>query len=367
LNVEEPRYIGGIERQLTTLARQLVFFEKTVAFVTFKHHSIQDHSVDGVDILTSFDPNAGVRGLRFFYPRAFRLVAAILRAKPRVVIQMGAGVETALSFIAARISGAKFCYLSASDADCNSGLPLVNSGMEKVAYKVGLKGADLVIAQTKTQEHALKQNFGVTSQKLFLPYVPSQAREVDSTQSAETSASTREKRVIWVGRVCPEKRPEWLLHSAQELPEIRFHMIGAANTDTEFSRSILDAAASVKNLAVPGRVKDSVLAQEFRAASLLACTSLYEGFPTTFLEAWSLGIPVVTSFDPDGLVAKHGLGQVVISKQDFVQAVGELTSGPDNEESRSLCKRFFTENFSPGACMPQLISSFENMRQANSA
>jgi hypothetical protein len=38
-------------------------------------------------------------------------------------------------------------------------------------------------------------------------------------------------------------------------------------------------------------------------------TSEQEGLPNVFLEGWSRGVPVLTlSFDPDGMVARHGLG-----------------------------------------------------------
>jgi glycosyltransferase involved in cell wall biosynthesis len=46
-----------------------------------------------------------------------------------------------------------------------------------------------------------------------------------------------------------------------------------------------------------------------KSAVALVSTSLHEGMPNTFLEAWSLGVPVLTlAFDPDGVVEREGLG-----------------------------------------------------------
>ena len=36
---------------------------------------------------------------------------------------------------------------------------------------------------------------------------------------------------------------------------------------------------------------------------MLLSTSDFEGFPNTFLEAWSVGLPIVSTFDPDTVFA----------------------------------------------------------------
>src|SRR6185437_14783737 len=40
-------------------------------------------------------------------------------------------------------------------------------------------------------------------------------------------------------------------------------------------------------------------------------TSEIEGFPNTYLQAWSHGTPVVGFLDPDRLLATHGSGRAV--------------------------------------------------------
>ncbi len=48
----------------------------------------------------------------------------------------------------------------------------------------------------------------------------------------------------------------------------------------------------------------------YASCSLLLNTSLTEGFPNTFLEAWTHGLEIVASVDPDGHVASDRFGHV---------------------------------------------------------
>lgn len=64
---------------------------------------------------------------------------------------------------------------------------------------------------------------------------------------------------------------------------------------------MLARARSLSNVRLHGRIAErAALAELYRGAALLCCTSSLEGFPNTFLEAWSHGLPVVTTSTPTG-------------------------------------------------------------------
>jgi glycosyltransferase involved in cell wall biosynthesis len=105
---------------------------------------------------------------------------------------------------------------------------------------------------------------------------------------------------------------------------------------------------------VHGRIGDSQLWRLYAGASLLCCTSRLEGFPTTFLEAWSVGLPVVTTFDPDGLVAAHELGSVVSTLEELASSLLDNRDSPRRAQWSQNALRFYEENYSPRACLPRL-------------
>jgi len=88
---------------------------------------------------------------------------------------------------------------------------------------------------------------------------------------------------------------------------------------------------------------------------VLCCTSSYEGFPNTFLEAWSLGLPVVSTFDPDGVIKRENLGRFVTDVAGMRIAIQELLT---QHLSFSECSRngrnYYVENHNVERVMPRL-------------
>ena len=89
---------------------------------------------------------------------------------------------------------------------------------------------------------------------------------------------------------------------------------------------------------------------------------MLEGFPTTFLEAWSCGLPVVTTFDPDGIVARNCLGSVVKTQDELA---ARLTTLASDDETRGRMSRaavsFFTENYSVETVSRQFRRAFAEL------
>lgn len=170
-----PTYLGGIERQLATLGRELTKAGWKVAFITFDEQAeVRTH--DGITILPAYDPRAGVRLLRFLHPRMSSIWRAMKFANARCHVQMGRGVEVFVLGLGCRLlwgrKPRRFVFMTASDADCQAKLTTTKSHADRVLYKIGIRMADEIAAQTLQQQAMLHAEFGLPSTVLKLPYVP---------------------------------------------------------------------------------------------------------------------------------------------------------------------------------------------------
>jgi glycosyltransferase involved in cell wall biosynthesis len=257
---------------------------------------------------------------------------------------MGAGCETGQVAMWCARKQKRFVFATASDADCNSALPLLKSHKEKYLYRYGLDRARVVISQTHEQQRLLSTHYAISSEMF---------RIMSPQPQSESTALERHRRILWVGRICPEKRPHLLLDISQRLPEYTFDLIGETNADTEYARDFHQKATKNPSIIVHGRVSNELLNKMYDEAYLLVGTSKTEGFPVTFIEAWSRGIPVVSTFDPDGVIQAHGLGYVAQDVEGTVSRLREIIGSPEIWlRASEAARQYYLANHAPEVCLP---------------
>jgi glycosyltransferase involved in cell wall biosynthesis len=340
-------HIGGVERQTSLLARWLVDRGHDVSMVTWDEGQEDAVEIGGVKILKLCRRGDGIPGLRFFHPRWTSLLDALRRADADVYYQNCGDCVTGQLALWCRQRGAGFVFSAASDADCDRDLPYLPTIRERMLYRLGLRFADRIIVQTQTQQHTLSHAFNRQSIVLPMPCaLPSPSIRPDCVRV--TSG-----RILWVGRVCQQKRPERLLDLAKGCPDLHFDLVGPAD-GTPYSREILEQARRLANLKVHGPVGREQVAAFYRQAACLCCTSDQEGFPNTFLEAWSQGLPVVSTFDPDNVISQWGLGAAVPDPRDLVGAIRALVGSVDQwQRASSHAVTYFLEKHVPDRALPR--------------
>jgi glycosyltransferase involved in cell wall biosynthesis len=339
LTGSNEQHAGGIERQQATMAKWLVGHGWGVSMVTWREPGDIVNSVDGVDVVPMCGRADGLPGARFLHPRWTSLVDALRRADADLYYYNCGDLGLGQVVLWAKRRRRPTIFSVASDPDCDRSLPALSSLRERVLYRYGLRNCDQVVVQSEKQRSLLADGWSRSSTILPMPCAGFHR------DRAAVRRDGRRLRVLWVGRLNPEKRPEWLLEIARRMPETDFTIVGGSNRRSGFARSIQSRAEDLPNVSMAGRVPYARMEQFYGESDVLCLTSVYEGFPNVFLEAWSVGIPVVTTCDPDGLVESRGLGRRVGDVDGFVSVLCALERDEASRAAMSeSAQRYFREN-----------------------
>lgn len=358
---ETAGHVGGIERQQTLMGRWLARRGYRTSIITWDEGQPDDLEIEGVRILKACRRDQGLRGLRFFHPRWTSLVGAMRRADADVYYQNCGEYVTGQVALWARGHRRKFVYSVASDPDCDPRLPVMRTIRERVLYRYGLRSADRIVVQTRRQQSMLREGFGLDSIVLPMPCEGPDEAAFRPPQPPVAGAA----RVAWVGRIAEVKRLELLLDVASVLPDVGFEVAGDAIPETPYFRKMRSRASAVRNVTLHGRVAREEMPALYERVACLLCTSHYEGFPNTFLEAWSHGLPVVSTVDPDRLIAERGLGGVAPDAAGLVARLRDLFGSPQRwlDASRSA-RRYYVEAHALDSVMPRFERVFLDVVEA---
>jgi glycosyltransferase involved in cell wall biosynthesis len=347
-------HIGGVEWQTSLTARWLASHGYAVSLVTWADGPPGDETIDGVRVVKVCRRDAGLRGLRFLHPRWTGLIAALGRADADVYYHNGAEEVTGQVGWWCRLKGRGFVFSSACDTDCDRRLPSLDA-RSRLLYRRGLRDAHARIVQTDTQQRMLRESFGLDSIVIPMPCPgPSDAEFVPRVAPAS-------RRILWIARVTRQKRPDRLLDVARLRPDLQFDLVGPSDGG-EYAQGVLAAARSVPNVTVHGAVPREKARAFFAGSALLLSTSDFEGFPNTFLEAWSLGLPIVSTFDPDTVIARHDLGFVAAEAADLARSIGSLLDGGGTYALKSAqARRYYREHHAAEAVLPRFEAVFREV------
>ncbi len=347
-------HIGGVETQISLMARWLAKRGYRVSMLTWDEGQEDGVEIDAVRVFAMCRKEAGIKGMRFFWPKWTSLVAAMRRAESDVYYQNCGECVTGQVALWCRRHDRRFVYSVASDPDCDARLPEMHTRRERALYRYGLRHADRVIVQSRRQKQMLQTQFGRDSVLIPMPCPGPRERDCAGYERERGDSS----RVLWIGRICEVKRPDRLLDLAEACPDLSFDLVGPAG-DTEYARDVCRRAGTMANVVVHGHASRDRVAEFYKKARVMCCTSEFEGFPNTFLEAWSYGLPIISTFDPDNLIAEIGLGQVVRNASELAGAVRGLLESPDRWRKASQAARaYYMANHTVDRAMEQFERVF---------
>jgi glycosyltransferase involved in cell wall biosynthesis len=125
---------------------------------------------------------------------------------------------------------------------------------------------------------------------------------------------------------------------------------------------IHESASPLANVTFHGQVPYHDVNDYFASALVFMNTSEIEGFPNSYLQAWSRGTPVVAFFDPDGLIAREDLGVAVRGMEEMRQAVRELITNRKSWLATSArCVAFMRREFNEDQVLAPYLDTFHRL------
>jgi len=317
LTGEPCSLVGGAELQQSLIASALRKLGYPVTFlVPDLGQETKVVTEEGITLLKTHPHPERVR-MSNLVDNLLRLYKNMDRAGADIYYQRAAGMATGVAAFFCKRSRKPFVFSVAHNTDLDPAKPYPKWHYNML-YRYGLTRATAVVAQTKDQMRLLKENWG--REGILIRSIFAEVDEVDRLRQRQY--------VLWVGNFKRMKRPEMFLDLAASLPQYKFVMVGGREAaEGQLFDEVDEVSARVRdisNLHLIGAVPYKEVGRYFSEAMVFVNTSFGEGFPNTYLQAWSRGVPVVGTFDADGLMTKHGLGRHCSSVAELKDAVEEL-------------------------------------------
>lgn len=348
-------YIGGESVQFGLLAKAFAELGYKVTMVDNDYGQPDGQTFNGIKIFKTFAENSGLPVFRFIYPRLTSIVRALKRADSEIYYQSCAGMLTGVVASFCKKYKRKFIFRTASDLDCIADKQLIRFWRDKKLYEYGLRRADVIAVQSFGQLSLLEKYYGLDGIPVNMAVeLPKDNISVD-----------KDIDVLWVSNLRPLKRPELTIQLAKNLPTKKFVMIGGpCPGHNSYYNNIKRKAESVKNLEFLGPLPYEEVNKYFFKAHVFINTSSIEGFPNTFLQAWIRGVPVVSFFDPDDIIASKTLGSVSSNLRNMERDI--LNFLTDEKKRMSIAEKartFATKYYSPINAALKYIYLLEKMEK----
>lgn len=201
----------------------------------------------------------------------------------------------------------------------------------RIAVPVFVRRADAVICISEHTRRDAVQHYGLDETKVFVvpEGVDDRFRPVSDEQVAAIRArySLPEDYILFVGTIEPRKNLIALLEAFRALRsegrEERLVIVGRKGWLHGATFARVRELGLEGEVQFPGYVADEDLPALYRAASVFAFPSLYEGFGLPPLEAMSCGTPVVCS-DSSSLPEVCGDAAILVAPRDIRGLTGAL-------------------------------------------
>lgn len=336
--------VGGAEVQQSLLARLFAAHGHRVSMICLDYGQPQRARVDGVEVVKFCRMKAGLPVLRFLHPRLTSMWRAMREVGADIYYCRSASMWVGVLAEFCRRYGRRSIYAGASNKDF---VPDVGGQLayarDRWLYRRGIARVDGIVAQNEEQRASLR-----ATHRRDAVVIPS-----CYALSRSASAGARD-RILWVGTLHVGKRPELLLELARRLPHRRFVLVGGPSAGApDLYERVRAQAATMPNVEMTGFLPLAEVEPLFDRARVFVNTSIYEGMPNTFLQAWARGVPTVATVDVEAPVQR-----VVSSIEELAEQTEIAFNDPSPGER---CREYYERNHAPAHVLARYEQVFASL------
>lgn len=275
----------------------------------------------------------------------------LLKIRPTLIIFRGASRTLFIISWLSSLFNIKLVFFGASDVNFIKGKEGISGrDYNKKLFRKGLYKTSKIIVQNSEQARLLNENYGKN------------AITIPNIWPAKSELSEGAGNIIWVGNFRSLKRPEWFIRLAASFPQEQFIMAGYPDpSNLNLFNKCKQLSDSLLNVTFLGGISFAKSEELFGSAKILICTSEYEGFPNTFLQAWSRNIPIISTVNPNMCITDKELGIIVKNEFELKRSLTYILS---NEEYVNKVKlnilNYFKKCHSPNIHYSTLIDFIYN-------
>lgn len=319
---------GGAEYQIKCLLEVLVPLQRYEIYYLARH-AREGEATQGYRLVrigsTDRAPRLG------YLMDALPLYRALREISPDVIYQRVACGYTGICAYYAKRHGIPMIWHVAHDSDVtpaafSEGRNPLRPYLEKRAVEYAVRRAARIVVQKAEQRELLRKNYGRDADLIVPNFHPQPRQAIDKTGPLL---------VVWVANLKRWKQPEIFVRTAKALQGVgaaRFVMAGAADSGSgnqEWSAQLMREIRATPNLEYLGQQSHEEINALLARAHVFVNTSVHEGFPNTFIQAWMRAVPVVSlSVDPDGVLGERKVGIHAGTEARLVESVRMLLTDP---------------------------------------
>lgn len=176
------------------------------------------------------------------------------------------------------------------------------------------------------------------------------------------------KILLFVGKVIPVKRTEWILETVRRLPDIVAVVVGGFSEPfygEAYYRALRSRYSDVLDRVIfAGEVPWSEVSRYLAAADVFAFPSRFEGLPNAVMEAMAAGLPIVASdIPPHRELIQHGRsGFLASDPESMADFVGCLMRNEGLRfEFGEAARRHVRDNLTSEVCTRAYLDLYKAM------